>query len=109
MKCRYEAIRNSPLWNESLLILAWDEPGGFYDHVFPPGAPSPEDTVPGVPHNQFGFTFQQYGGRLAAMAISPPLPRNAIDHRLDAHTSIPARLQPLYRSAPMPPPHPRRT
>jgi len=101
IKCAYESIRNSPLWNESLLILTWDEPGGFYDHVFPPGAPAPEDTVPGVPHNQFGFTFQQYGGRVPAVAISPLIPRNTIDHRLYDHASIPATLEALFGLSPM--------
>jgi phospholipase C len=33
IKCTYEAIRNSPLWNNSLLIITWDEHGGFYDHA----------------------------------------------------------------------------
>ena len=31
----YEWIRNSPLWNDSLLIVTWDEHEGFYDHTFP--------------------------------------------------------------------------
>ena len=33
IKCIYEAIRNSPVWNDSLLIITWDEHGGFYDHA----------------------------------------------------------------------------
>ncbi len=37
VKATYEAIRNSPLWNRSLLIVTYDEHGGFYDSV-PPGA-----------------------------------------------------------------------
>ena len=37
----YEAIRNSPLWPQSLFILIWDEHGGFYDHVVPPKAIPP--------------------------------------------------------------------
>lgn len=32
----YEALRASPAWNETLLILNYDEHGGFYDHVPPP-------------------------------------------------------------------------
>ena len=32
------ALRNSPSWNDSLLILTYDEHGGFYDHVAPPAA-----------------------------------------------------------------------
>ena len=32
----YEALRNGPLWNETLFIINYDEHGGFYDHVPPP-------------------------------------------------------------------------
>jgi phospholipase C len=32
----YEALRRSPTWNETLLIVAYDEHGGFYDHQPPP-------------------------------------------------------------------------
>jgi phospholipase C len=39
----YESIRNSPLWKDSLLIVTWDEHGGFYDHFPPPEAVSPGD------------------------------------------------------------------
>ncbi len=36
MKNVYEALRNGPLWNETLFIINYDEHGGFYDHVPPP-------------------------------------------------------------------------
>jgi phospholipase C len=43
IKCTYEAIRNSRVWETSMLIVTWDEHGGFYDHTTPPGkAPAPE-------------------------------------------------------------------
>jgi len=92
---------NSPLWNRSLLILTWDEHGGFYDHAIPQGAPPPGDTVPGAAHNKYGFTFQQDGGRVPAVAISPLIPRNLIDHRLYDHSSIPATLEDLFGPKPM--------
>ena len=43
IKSAYEALRGSPLWDTSLLIVTWDEHGGFYDHVgaVPGGAVSP--------------------------------------------------------------------
>jgi phospholipase C len=33
IKSTYEAIRNSPVWKSSLLIITWDEHGGFFDHA----------------------------------------------------------------------------
>ena len=43
IKATYEAIRNSPLWEHSLLIITWDEHGGFYDHEPAPVAVPPGD------------------------------------------------------------------
>lgn len=31
----YEAVRNGRQWEETLLLITYDEHGGFYDH-FPP-------------------------------------------------------------------------
>jgi len=46
------ALRNSPSWNDSVLIITYDEHGGFYDHVAPPAAPqggalTPDGIAPG--------------------------------------------------------------
>ena len=32
----YEALVNSPQWQDTLLVITYDEHGGFYDHVVPP-------------------------------------------------------------------------
>jgi phospholipase C len=43
----YAAIRNSPYWNTSLLIVTYDEHGGFYDSValLPPRRPATTRTT----------------------------------------------------------------
>jgi phospholipase C len=41
------ALRNSPSWNDSILILTYDEHGGFYDHAAQPPAPLPDNIAPG--------------------------------------------------------------
>jgi phospholipase C len=40
----YEALRkNDPVWSKAVLIVTYDEHGGFYDHVKPPfGVPNPD-------------------------------------------------------------------
>lgn len=92
IKCTYEAIRHSPLWETSLLIITWDEHGGFYDHVVPPAAVPPGDT-PLRRHNRHGFAFNQYGPRVPAVVISPRIPKNLIDGRVHDHTSILATME----------------
>ena len=32
----YEALRQTDIWEQTLLIITYDEHGGFYDHVYPP-------------------------------------------------------------------------
>jgi phospholipase C len=96
IKTTYEAIRNSPIWGKSLLIVTWDEHGGFYDHATPPSAPAPGDTTLGAKHNKSGFTFQQYGPRVPAVVVSPLIPKNLIDHRVYDHASIPATVESLF-------------
>jgi phospholipase C len=66
----YEALRAGPKWNETLLLITYDEHGGFFDHVAPPGGdgvvPAPDDKVA-----ENGYTFNSLGIRVPTLAISP--------------------------------------
>jgi hypothetical protein len=55
-----EAVVSSPAWNKTLLIITYDEHGGFFDHVPPPEASkvSPE-------------SVSTYGVRVPAFVVSP--------------------------------------
>ena len=96
IKATYEAIRNSPLWESSLLILTWDEHGGFFDHVAPPKAEPPGDQAQFTSANRYGFPFDQLGPRVAAVVVSPMIPPNTIDHRPYDHSSILATVERLF-------------
>ena len=94
----YEAIRNSPHWDNSLLIVTYDEHGGLYDSVAPGAAPAPGDGVPyGHDH---GFDFKQYGVRVPAVVVSPRIAAGTVDHTLYDHTSVLATVEKLFRLAP---------
>lgn len=102
IKATYEAIRNSPHWDTSLLIVTWDEHGGFYDHLPPPrNAVPPGDTQPNSKYNTYGFTFAQYGVRVPAVIVSPLIPANTVDHRLYDHASIPATIEEAFGLRPL--------
>lgn len=101
IKATYDAIRNSPHWNTSLLIVTWDEHGGFYDHATPPDAVAPGDTQPKSKYNQYGFTFEKYGVRVPAVVVSPLIPANVIDHRLYDHSSIPKTIEQAFGLPPL--------
>jgi phospholipase C len=85
----YEALRNGPGWNQTLLIITYDEHGGCYDHVAPPGGAVPPDTSVG----DYGFDFTRFGLRVPAVLVSPLIPAGTI-YRAPAgsmpidHTSV---------------------
>jgi phospholipase C len=97
----YEAIRNSTLWETSVLIVTWDEHGGFYDHVRPGSAVPPGDGVSPTGNVRHGFGFDQLGPRVPAVIVSPLIPRNTIDHTVYDHASIPATLERNYGLQPL--------
>lgn len=103
IKAVYEWIRNSPVWNTSLLIIVYDEHGGFYDHVKPCSAIAPGDGIPEgqKTRNALGFDFKHYGVRVPAVIVSPLIPRGTVDHTLYDHSSILATLERLLGMKPL--------
>jgi phospholipase C len=93
----YRALRTSPQWEKSLLLIVWDEHGGFFDHVPPPTAVPPGDGSPG----QYGFAFDRLGVRVPAVLVSPWVPRGHVDNTTFEHASIPATLSALFGFEPL--------
>lgn len=78
----YDALRNSPNWSKTVLIINYDEWGGFFDHVPPPLAPIPAASAAA------GDTDGRLGFRVPCVVISPYARRNFIAHGQYDHTSI---------------------
>jgi phospholipase C len=83
IKYVYESIRNSPVWPNSLLIITYDEHGGFFDHQAPPAAVPPGDGMQNQnraerPQN---FAFDKLGVRVPAIAISPWIAKGGLASR----------------------------
>jgi phospholipase C len=97
----YEAIRNSPHWESSLLIITWDEHGGFYDHVSPGTTVAPGDFITDPDNDHHHFDFQQLGVRVPTVVISPWIQRNTIDHTVYDHSTIPATIEKLLGLGPL--------
>jgi phospholipase C len=77
----YNAIRkNDRLWESTLLVILYDEHGGFYDHVPPPAAVPPDE------HRQ-EYSFDRLGVRVPAVLVSPWVDRR-VEHAVFDHTSI---------------------
>ncbi len=93
----YEAIRGvPPVWANSVLLITFDEHGGFYDHARPPHtATPPGDSPVNAAPGQFPVDFTQLGVRVPAIIVSPLIPKNTIDHTVYDHTSALATLEKL--------------
>lgn len=81
----YESLRDGPDWDNTLLIITYDEHGGCYDHVSPPAA-TPPDTSKAA--GQFGFRFDRLGIRVPAVLVSPLIPPGTVVKTLFDHTSV---------------------
>ncbi len=69
------ALVNSPRWNKMLLVITYDEHGGFFDHVSPPAAP-PVSSI------------DRYGVRVPTFVVSPWVARSQVTDVVFDHTSI---------------------
>lgn len=94
----YETIRRSAHWEKSLLIITYDEHGGFYDSAIPPKTVAPGDSNK---HNKNGFDFKRLGSRVPAVVVSPYIPKGTVDSTLYDHASIPATIEKLFGLDPL--------
>ncbi len=77
----YEAVTSSSAWPNTVLVINYDEWGGFFEHVPPTRAPiPPADAALGSD----GFR----GFRVPALVISPWSPRGTVAHGIYDHTSV---------------------
>jgi phospholipase C len=72
----YNAVVHSPDWKKILLVITYDEHGGFFDHVQPGPA---KDDFPACAH---------YGVRVPAIVVSPWVKAGAVSRTVFDHTSI---------------------
>ncbi len=87
----YRALLEGPLWEKTLLLVTYDEHGGFFDHVPPPLVPSQ-----GVD----GPAFVWYGVRVPALVVSPWVERGAVSSVVFDHTSILSTILHRFCEAP---------
>jgi len=63
-------------WTKTMLVITYDEHGGFFDHVPPPPAMDDDSDM------------RRYGVRVPAMVVAPFVPAASVSHELYDHTSL---------------------
>jgi phospholipase C len=79
------AVRNSPIWRDSVIVITYDENGGRWDHVPPP-----------VRSDGWGV-----GVRVPAIVVSPLARKGAIDSHEMETVSILKLIERRYHLAPL--------
>lgn len=111
LKDVYEALRAGPKWQQTLLFVAYDDGGGYYDHMVPPfeGVPADESPchVAGLRNTTAcgpSFDFRRLGLRAGAMLISPWIRKGSVFQEPQGPTptsqfeltSVPATIKRLF-------------
>lgn len=77
------ALMAGPKWQKTLLVITYDEHGGFYDHVNPREFSANARPVSGIDH---------YGARVPAFVVSPWVDAGAACNIVFDHTAIPKTI-----------------
>ncbi len=91
-------LQKLPEWNNTAVIIAYDDTGGWYDHVMPPITSQSSDPKYDALLGDEGLcgmapagAYQDrcgYGGRMPLLIISPFAKENYVDHQIIDQTSI---------------------
>jgi phospholipase C len=102
----YEALRTNPaVFEKTVLLVTYDEHGGFYDHVPPPTDATPVGEKKNILTDfmhllyrrksaKFGFTM--LGPRVPAVVISPFVNAGTIDTIVRDHSAVPATVRQIF-------------
>jgi phospholipase C len=100
----YNSLRSSRLWPRSLLVVLYDEHGGFFDHVSPPSdVPAPVETKSST--KPVAFDFRRLGPRVPCLLVSPWISKGSIVRPSKGgffdHTSILATVERRWNLKPL--------
>jgi phospholipase C len=84
------AIARSPYWKDSVILIAYDESDGVYDHALPKVRS----------HDAAGLPLDQ-GPRIPSLLISPYGVAHGISHEMEEHSSIIKFVDELFNLIPL--------
>jgi phospholipase C len=107
VKLVYETLRNSNYWKDTMLMLTFDEHGGFFDHVSPQATVATGDDAT-YANKSYSFKFDRLGVRVPGIVVSAYTRKGTIigSDPNDAstvfdHTSVLATVEKRFGLAPL--------
>ena len=93
LKDTYEAVRAGPGWEKTVMIVTYDDPGGWFDHgSVPTGVPRPDNmSMPSCPDDA---DYTWLGARVPTLLISPWVQKGRVIHspKVLSNFYLPRRL-----------------
>ena len=93
----YEAITQSPQWDKTVLVINYDEWGGFYDHIVPPTVEDDNVNPNPGPHPD----YHQLGFRVPCIVVSPWSPKKIVKAGPYEHCSVLRMIEWRWNLPPM--------
>lgn len=93
------AIENSAYWAKTMIIVTWDDWGGWFDHVQPPNVEAwdPKHAQhPADAHTSYAGQQWRYGSRVPCLVIGPYAKPGHISHQFNSHVSIPKFIEDTF-------------
>lgn len=96
----------SPVYADSIFILTWDDPGGFYDQAPPQPMPAPDSVPPDLTTTPSGTqvtpgNFQTTGIRLPIVVVSPWVKPHYVSHVVRDYTAILKLIETRFNLPPL--------
>jgi phospholipase C len=91
----YQAVTKSPQWGKSLLVITFDEWGGFFDHVPPPVAQVPQA------EKNLGNIDGLRGFRIPTVLVSPFVKRKNVSSKVYDHSSVLRMIETRWNLQPL--------
>ena len=101
MRQLFNAVMKGPAWPKTAMMLTYDEPGGFFDHVPSPPTVRPDDIAPILNETCINpitgeittkthtpGDFDRLGFRVPFVMVSPWVKPHYVSHQVADHTSI---------------------
>jgi phospholipase C len=87
-----KVLELSQYWATTMIIVTWDDWGGWFDHVQPPNVEAwdPKHVQHrGDAYSSYAGQQWRYGSRVPCLVIGPHAKTGYVSHQLNSHVSIP--------------------